>query len=37
MPEDARQAIGHGVRVRRSKTEAINFDVLNEEDNIAAL
>jgi hypothetical protein len=37
VPEDARQAIGHGVRVRRSKTEAINFDVLNEEDNIAAL
>ena len=28
VPEDARQAIGHGIRVRRSKTGAINFDVL---------
>ena len=37
VPEDARQAIGHGIRVRRSKTGAINFDVLNEEDNVAAL
>ena len=30
VPEDARQAIGHGIRVRRSKTGAINFDVLND-------
>ena len=37
VPEDARQAIGHGIRVRRSKAGAINFDVLNEEDNVAAL
>ena len=37
MPEDARQAIGHGVRVRRSKSGAINFDVLNEEDIVAVL
>ena len=37
VPEDARQAIGHGIRVRRSKTGAINFDVLNEEDYVAAL
>ena len=37
MPADARQAIGHGIRVRRSKAGAINFDVLNEEDNVAAL
>jgi predicted phage-related endonuclease len=37
VPEDARQAIGHGIRVRRSKTGAINFDVPNEEDNVAAL
>ena len=35
VPEDARQAIGHGIRVRRSKTGAINFDLLNEEDNAA--
>jgi predicted phage-related endonuclease len=37
VPEDARQAIEHGIRVRRSKTGAINFNVLNEEDNVAAL
>jgi predicted phage-related endonuclease len=37
VPEDARQAIGHGIWVRRSKAGAINFDVLNEEDNVAAL
>src|SRR5262245_4062377 len=28
MPEDAREAIGHGVRARRSKSGAISFDVL---------
>ena len=37
VPDDARQAIGHGIRVRRSKTGAINFDVLNEEDIVAVL
>ena len=31
MPEDARQAIGHGVRARRSKSGAITFDLLNAE------
>ena len=30
-PEDARQAIGHGVRARRSKSRAITFDLLNAE------
>ena len=28
MPEDAREAIGHGVRAKRSKSGAISFDVL---------
>ena len=28
MPEDAKEAIGHGVRARRSKTGAVTFDVL---------
>jgi putative phage-type endonuclease len=31
MPEDAREAIGHGVRARRSKTGAVSFDVLETE------
>jgi predicted phage-related endonuclease len=28
MPEDAKEAIGHGVRAKRSKTGAVSFDVL---------
>ena len=28
MPEDAREAIGHGVRAKRSKSGAISFDLL---------
>ena len=28
MPEDAKEAIGHGVRARRSKAGAVSFDVL---------
>jgi predicted phage-related endonuclease len=31
MPEDAREAIGHGVRAKRSKSGAISFDVLEKE------
>ncbi|HMF91187.1 MAG TPA: YqaJ viral recombinase family protein [Candidatus Angelobacter sp.] len=31
MPEDAREAIGHGVRAKRSKSGAISFDVLERE------
>jgi hypothetical protein len=29
MPEDAKEAIGHGVRGRRSKSGAISFDVID--------
>ncbi len=36
-PEDAKEAIGHGVRARRSKSGAISFDVLELEDSRAAL
>jgi predicted phage-related endonuclease len=36
MPEDADQAIGHGIRAKRSKSGAISFDLLKEEDNHAA-
>jgi predicted phage-related endonuclease len=31
MPEDAREAIGHGVRAKRSKSGAVSFDVLEME------
>jgi len=31
MPEDAKQAIGHGVRGKRSKAGAVSFDVLTTE------
>jgi predicted phage-related endonuclease len=31
IPEDAREAIGHGVRAKRSKSGAISFDVLDTE------
>src|SRR6266487_1992221 len=31
MPEDAKEAIGHGVRARRSKSGAVSFDVLSAE------
>src|SRR3984957_12126272 len=37
MPEDAREAIGHGVRARRSKSGAISFDQLELETRDAAL
>jgi YqaJ-like viral recombinase domain len=29
MPEDAKEAIGHGIRAKRSKSGAISFDVLS--------
>ncbi len=31
MPEDAKEAIGHGVRGRRSRSGAVSFDVLTKE------
>src|SRR5215510_1332721 len=31
MPEDVREAIGHGVKAKRSKSGAVNFDVLDAE------
>jgi len=36
MPEDAKEAIGHGVRARRSKSGAVSFDFLEVEDGRAA-
>jgi predicted phage-related endonuclease len=40
MPEDAKEAIGHGVRAKRSKSGAVSFDVLataTEANNHAPL
>ena len=37
MPEDAKEAIGHGVRARRSKSGAISFDLHEPEAGHAAL
>jgi predicted phage-related endonuclease len=35
MPEDAKEAIGHGVRAKRSKAGAISFDLAPETDYAA--
>ena len=35
MPEDAKEAIGHGVRGKRSKSGAVSFDVLELESSHA--
>jgi predicted phage-related endonuclease len=32
MPEDAKEAMGHGVRARRSKSNAISFDILDMQE-----
>jgi hypothetical protein len=38
MPEDAKEAFGHGIRAKRSKSGAISFDLLScVEDNRAPL
>jgi hypothetical protein len=31
MPEDAKKAIGHGIRAKRSKSGAVSFDLLSTE------
>jgi hypothetical protein len=40
VPEDAKEAVGHGVRAKRSKSGAISFDLLTaatEEASHAAV
>jgi predicted phage-related endonuclease len=37
MPEDAKEAIGHGIRGRRSKSGAVSFDVLSMEGGHAPI
>jgi hypothetical protein len=29
IPEDAKEAIGHGIRAKRSKSGAVSFDILS--------
>ena len=35
MPEDAKEAIGHGLRAKRSKSGAVSFDVLSSDGHHA--
>src|ERR1700681_1159722 len=37
MPEDAKEAIGHGIRAKRSKSGAVSFDLMQLEAGHAAL
>ena len=37
VPEDAQQAIGHGIRAKRSKSGAVSFELVNAEDGRAAV
>jgi predicted phage-related endonuclease len=37
MPQDAKEAIGHGIRAKRSKSGAVSFDLLVEEGSHAAV
>jgi hypothetical protein len=37
MLEDAKEAIGHGIRAKRSKSGAIGFDLLTPDPSHAAI
>src|SRR5271154_2302271 len=37
MPEDAKEAFGHGVRAKRSKSGAVSFDLLDAEASYASV
>jgi len=37
MPDDAKEAIGHGIRAKRSKSGAVSFDLLETEASRAAV
>src|SRR3954463_2734968 len=37
VPEDAREASGHGLRAKRSKSGAISFEIMHEETRHAAI
>jgi predicted phage-related endonuclease len=35
MPEDAKEAIGHGIRAKRSKTGAVSFDLMTPDPELS--
>jgi hypothetical protein len=37
IPADAKEAIGHGIRAKRSKSGAVSFDLLEAEGSYAAV
>jgi predicted phage-related endonuclease len=37
VPEDAKEAIGHGLRAKRSKSGAVSFDLMDQEADHATL
>jgi predicted phage-related endonuclease len=37
LPEDAKEAMGHGIRAKRSKSGAVSFDLLDREVSHAAV
>jgi hypothetical protein len=37
MPEDAREAFGHGVRAKRSKSGAVSFEMIEAEAGHASV
>jgi hypothetical protein len=37
MPEDAKEAIGHGIRAKRSKSGAVSFDLMEMDGNYASV
>jgi hypothetical protein len=37
IPDNAKEAIGHGVRAKRSKSGAVSFDLLETEATRAAI
>jgi hypothetical protein len=37
MPEDAKEAMGHGIRAKRSKSDAVSFDLVEMEARHASV
>ena len=35
MPEDAKEAIGHGIRAKRSKTGAVSLDLMTPDPELS--
>jgi hypothetical protein len=37
MPEDAKEAFGHGIRAKRSKSGAVSFEMIEAEADHASV